>query len=62
MKELRRVLSGWFGHIERRNNDKIVKRVYVGECGGNTLGTRRFIPCKKKERFECWVSPKDGVR
>ena len=22
----------WFGHVERIENDKIAKRVYVGEC------------------------------
>ena len=22
----------WFGHVERMENDRIAKRVYVGEC------------------------------
>ena len=22
----------WFGHMERMENDRIAKRVYVGEC------------------------------
>ena len=22
----------WFGHVERMEKDRIVKRVYVGEC------------------------------
>ena len=25
----------WFGHMERIENDRIVKRVYVGECAGS---------------------------
>ena len=25
----------WFYHIERMDNDKIAKRVYVGECAGS---------------------------
>ena len=25
----------WFGFIERIENDRIAKRVYVGECMGN---------------------------
>ena len=24
----------WFGHVERMENDRIAKRVYVGECTG----------------------------
>ena len=24
----------WFGHVERIGNDRIAKRVYVGECAG----------------------------
>ena len=24
-----------FGHVERMENDKIAKRVYVGECGSS---------------------------
>ena len=24
----------WFGHVERMERDRIVKRVYVGECAG----------------------------
>ena len=26
---------GWFGHVERMENDRIAKRVYVGECAGS---------------------------
>ena len=25
----------WFGHMERKKNDTIAKRVYVGECAGS---------------------------
>ena len=25
----------WFSHMERMENDKITKRVYVGECAGS---------------------------
>ena len=24
----------WFSHVERRENDRIAKRVYVGKCAG----------------------------
>ena len=25
----------WFGHVQRIENDRIAKRVYVGECAGS---------------------------
>ena len=25
----------WFGHVERMENDRIARRVYVGECAGS---------------------------
>ena len=25
----------WFGHVERMENDRVVKRVYVGKSAGN---------------------------
>ena len=25
----------WFGHVEKMENDRIAKRVYVGECVGS---------------------------
>ena len=25
----------WFGHVERMENDRIAKRVFVGECAGS---------------------------
>ena len=27
----------WYGHVERMENDRIAKRVYVGECAGSCL-------------------------
>ena len=33
-----RIVEGvfwWFSHVERRENDRIVKRPYVGECAGS---------------------------
>ena len=27
----------WFGHVERMENDRIVKRIYVGDCAGSYL-------------------------
>ena len=32
----------WFGHVERMENNRISKRVYVGECAGSrSLGSPR---------------------
>ena len=31
----------WFGHVERMENDRIAKRVYVGECAGSRSVDRR---------------------
>ena len=30
----------WFDHVERMENDRIVNRVYVGECAGSRSGGR----------------------
>ena len=31
-----------FGHVERRKNDRVAKRVYVGECAGSrSMGRSR---------------------
>ena len=27
----------WFGHVERMENDRFAKRVYVGECATATV-------------------------
>src|SRR5678815_2110545 len=28
-------MSRWFGHVERMNDSRLVKRMYSGECVGN---------------------------
>ena len=45
----------WFGHVERRERDRIVKRVYVGEYAGSCSvgrpwkrGTNTMKECLKK--------------
>ena len=50
----------WFGHVERMENDRIAKRVDVGECSGShSVGRpqKRWIDtvknCLKKPRFGC---------
>ena len=30
-------IDEWFGHVERMENDRIVKRIYVGDCAGSYL-------------------------
>ena len=32
----------WFGHAERMKNDKIAKKVYIGECAGS-----QWIGCER---------------
>ena len=32
MKRLMKMFSDGLGHVERMENDRIVKRLYVGEC------------------------------
>ena len=36
----------WSGHVERMENDKITKRIYVGECAGSRSMGR---PRKKRD-------------
>ena len=31
----------WFSHVERMENDRIAKRVYVGKCAGSCLVGRQ---------------------
>ena len=41
----------WFVYVERMKNDRIAKRVYVGECGGScSVGRlqKRWIDTVKK--------------
>ena len=44
----------WFGHVERMENDRIAKRIYVGEClkkgGLDGRQARRMV----QDRSECW--------
>ena len=35
MKKIDAGVLRWFGHVERIENDRIAKRVYVGECAGS---------------------------
>ena len=63
-KRIDESVSRWFGHVERMENDKFVKRVYVGKCAGNrSVGRpqKRWIDnvkeCLKKRR-EVWMSGK----
>ena len=48
-------------------NDRIAKKVYVGECVGSRLVSllwKKWIDSVndfEEERFECWASKKDGV-
>ena len=48
----------WFDHVERMENDRIAKRVHVGECDGSrSVGSprKRWIvtvkECLGKKRF-----------
>ena len=46
-------------------NDRIAKKMYVGECvGSHLVGSpwKRWIDSVNEEkRFECWARKKDGV-
>ena len=47
----------WLGHVERMENDRITKRVFVGECAGSrSVGRPRkmWIDTVKK----VWMSDK----
>ena len=52
----------WFGHMERKEKERIAKRVYVGVCAGScSLGRlrKRWIDTMKdclKKRFGCQAS------
>ena len=43
----------WLGHVERIENDRIAKRVYVGECAGSHSVGR---PWKR------WIDPIDCLK
>ena len=41
----------WFGHVERMENDRIAKKVYVGECASScSVGRlqKRWIDTEKE--------------
>ena len=41
-KKIDECVLRWFGHVERIGNDRIAKRVYIGECtGSHSVGRRR---------------------
>ena len=54
--------------MERMENDRIAKRVYVGECVGSrsVAGLKRWIDtvtnCLRKRDFGCQASKKNGAR
>ena len=62
-----RIDEGWFSHVERMENDRIAKRIYVGECGGSCSVGRlhnRWIGTMKdclKKRFGCEASKVNGA-
>ena len=55
----------WFGHVERMENDRIAKRVYVGECAGSrSVGRprKRWIDTVKEclRKRGLWMSGNQG--
>ena len=59
----------WFGHVERIENNRITKRVYVGEFAGSpSVGRlwKRWIDtvkdCLKKKRGMGWMLDNEGGR
>ena len=54
----------WFSHLERMENDRIAKRVFVGDCAGScSVGRprKRWIDTVKEcLNKEVWLSGKQG--
>ena len=57
----------WFGYVERKENDRMAKRVYVGDCASScSVGRvrKRYIDavkdCLKKISFGCQASKENG--
>ena len=51
----------WFGHMERMDNDRIAKRVYVEEyAGSRSVGRPRKRWIDKEKRFGCQASKENG--
>ena len=51
MKRIDEGVLWWFGHVERKENDKFAKKVYVGECtGSHSVGwpTKRWTDIVKE--------------
>ena len=56
----------WFGHVERMENNRIAKRVYVGESAGSRSVSRpwkRLINTEKDclKMFGCRVSKENST-
>ena len=41
-KKIAEVVLRWFGHVERMENNRIAKRVYLGKCAGSHLVGRSW--------------------
>src|SRR5678816_4381205 len=39
-KEINKSTLRWFGHVERMDDSRLVRRMYSGECVGNRLAER----------------------
>ena len=57
----------WFGHVERMEEKRIAKRVYVGVCAGSSVGRsrKRWIDTVKdclRISFGCQASKENGAR
>ncbi len=54
MEEVKRQMLKWFGHMERMEEGKITRRVYMSEIeGGNVRGRP---PVKWRDRMQEYVS------
>ena len=54
----------WFAHMERMENDRIAKRVYVGECAAGKPRKRGFDTvkeCFNEKRFGCQAGKENGA-
>ena len=54
----------WFSHVERMENDRIAKRVYVGVCVGShsvdRMRKRLIYTMKDCLKKKVWMSFKQG--
>ena len=55
----------WFGHLKRMENDRVAKRVYVGECTGSRFVGRPWIDtmrnCLKKRGVDVRQARKEYI-